>query len=322
MTSPHFSPLSPGANGIQIGRVRENLHLNHGPIDLLIHADGDPAEVRAAYDNASRRFETVLTDLVQELPLLRQELSTGEGDPPARPSGNIARQMFSACRPYRSARLSPMAAVAGAVADTMLSALYEKTSLRRAWVNNGGDIAFSLEQGQRFCCGVVPEIANTGIQGELNIGAGDPVRGIATSGWAAFGQGGRSFSLGIADAVTVLAKNAASADVAATLIANRVDLPERNDIQRCPAEEMDPDSDLSRRLVTTGVPPLTDPECRRALEQGARYARQLRSRGQIHCAILFLQKRFAVIGDDYLSLREATRVERLGHGQEVINPCH
>jgi len=310
MTSPHLSPLSPGANGIQIGRVRENLHLNHGPIDLLIHADGDPGEVSAAYHNASHRFETVLTDLAQDLPLLRQELSTQKCSL-AYPTGNIARQMFRACLPHRSARLSPMAAVAGAVADTMLSALNEKTRLRRAWVNNGGDIAFSLEPGQRFCCGLVPEIVNAGVQGELNISVGDPVRGIATSGWATLGQGGRSFSLGIADAVTVLAKNAASADAAATLIANRVDLPEHNDIQRCAAEEMDPDSDLGQRLVTTGVPPLTDPECHRALERGARYARRLRSLGQIHCAILFLQKRFTVVGSDYLGLYEPIRVDRL-----------
>ncbi|MCP4390819.1 MAG: UPF0280 family protein [Gammaproteobacteria bacterium] len=318
MTSLHTTP---GANGIQIGRVRENLHLNHGPIDLLIHADGDPGEVSAAYRNASHRFETVLTDLVQDLPLLRQELSTQKYTL-VYPTGNIARQMFRACLPHRSARLSPMAAIAGAVADTMLSALNKNTRLRRAWVNNGGDIAFSLQQGQRFCCGLVPEIANAGVQGELDISAGDPVRGIATSGRAALGQGGRSFSLGIADAVTVLAKNAASADVAATLIANHVDLPEHNDIRRCPAAEMDPDSDLGQRLVTTGVPPLTGPECRRALERGARYARQLQSRGQIHCAILFLQKKFTVVGNDYLGLHEATRAERLGHGQEVINLCH
>jgi len=301
----------PGANGIQIGRVRENLHLNHGPIDLLIHAQGEPDEVRAAYRNASHRFESVLTDLVQELPLLRQELPTQEGGPLACPSGNIARRMFRACRPHRRARLSPMAAVAGAVADTMLSALNEKARLRRAWVNNGGDIAFSLEKGLRFRCGLVPEIANAGIQGDLDIGAGDPVRGIATSGWATLAQGGRSFSLGIADAVTVLAKSAASADVAATLIANHVDLPEHDDIQRCPAAEMDPDSDLGQRLVTTGVPPLTDPECRRALERGARYARQLRSRGQIHCAILFLQNKFTLVGNDYQDLHEATRMNQL-----------
>ena len=46
------------------------------------------------------------------------------------------------------------------------------------------------------------------------------MRGVATSGWR-----GRSFSLGIADAVTVLARTGAAADAAATIIANAVDLP-------------------------------------------------------------------------------------------------
>ncbi len=292
------------ANGIQIGQVREDLHLNHGPIDLLLHAEGEPAEVRIAYNNASRRFETVLTDLVRELPLLRRELPTGVVRPEFIPSGNITRQMFRACLPYRSTRISPMAAVAGAVADAMLAALNEKAELRRAWVNNGGDIAFSLESGQSFRCGLVPEIHNAGIQGELEMTKQDPVRGIATSGWPTQGQGGRSFSLGIADAVTVLAANAASADAAATLIANHVDLPEHSGIRRQAADELDPDSDLGPRLVTTGVPTLTNQERRRALERGAGYARELLSPGRIHFAILFLQKTFTTVGGEYLSLYE------------------
>ncbi len=283
-------------DGIQVGQVRDNLHLNHGPIDLLLHAEGEPGEVRAAYENASRRFKTVLNDLVQELPLLRRELSQSSSN--EMPSGCIARQMYHACLPYRSARLSPMAAVAGAVADNMLQALNEYTRLRRSWVNNGGDIAFNLEPDQRFCCGVVPELGASKVEGTLDIGAQDPVRGVATSGRATRGQGGRSFSLGIADAVTVLAEDAAKADVAATMIANQVDLPEHDGISRDMATEHDPDSDLGQRLVTTGVPRLNDDECQRALERGAGYARQLKSLGRIHFAILFLQKKFAVVGND------------------------
>ena len=67
------------------------------------------------------------------------------------------------------------------------------------------------------------------------------MRGIATSGWR-----GRSFSLGIADAVTVLADRAAAADAAATIIANAVDLPGHPAIVRVPACELAPDSDLGR----------------------------------------------------------------------------
>jgi len=283
---------------IQVGQVRDHLHLNHGPIDLLLHAEGEPGEVRVAYENANRRFNTILDDLVQELPLLRRELSTTEVEADETPCGNVAQQMYRVCLPYRAVRLSPMAAVAGAVADTMLVALNEKAQLRRSWVNNGGDIAFKLELGQQFCCGVVPDIGTSKVEGELNIAEQDPVRGVATSGWATRGQGGRSFSLGIADAVTVLAENAASADVAATMIANQVDLPQHDGINREQATEHDLDSDLGQRLITTGVPRLSDDECQQALDRGARYARQLKSLGRIHFAILFLQKKFAIVGND------------------------
>ncbi len=285
-----------GADGIQISQVRDNLHLNHGPIDLLLYAEGEPAEVRIAYENASQRFNTILSTLVDELPLLRRELSQGDTGEPL--SGSIARNMYRACHPYRSDRLSPMAAVAGAVADSMLHSLNKHTSLRRSWVNNGGDIAFNLESGQRFCCGVVPELGSSKVEGSLNISEHDPVRGVATSGWATKGQGGRSFSFGIADAVTVLAEDAAKADVAATMIANHVDLPQHNGIERDMAIEHDPDSDLGERLITTGVPQLNDDECKQALEHGVAYARQLKALGLIHFAVLFLQKQFAVVGND------------------------
>ena len=77
------------------------------------------------------------------------------------------------------------------------------------------------------------------------------MRGVATSGWR-----GRSFSLGIADAVTVFAGTAAVADAAATLIANAVDLPGHPAFARAPARRCDPQSDLGERLVTVDVGPL------------------------------------------------------------------
>jgi uncharacterized protein len=64
-----------------------------------------------------------------------------------------------------------------------------------------------------------------------------PVRGIATSGWR-----GRSFSRGIADSVTVLAKTAAMADAAATVIANAVNVVHPGIVRR-PACDIRDDSD-------------------------------------------------------------------------------
>ncbi len=284
-------------DGIQVGYERENLHLNHGPIDLLLCAEGEPEQVSTAYKYAGQRFKTILGELVQELPLLRSELSNTETATDETPGGDIARQMYRACSPYRASRLSSMAAVAGAVADSVLAAMQQNTRLRRCWVNNGGDIAFNLAPEQQFRCGVVADLGKADIEGELLITERDPVRGVATSGWATQDQGGRSFSLGIADAVTVLAENAASADVAATMIANQVDLPGHPGICREMAEQHDPDNDLGRRLVTTGVGPLKDSERDMALERGASYARELKSHGLIHFAILFLQKKFTVVGN-------------------------
>ncbi|HKA77358.1 MAG TPA: UPF0280 family protein, partial [Pseudolabrys sp.] len=101
---------------------------------------------------------------------------------------------------------------------------------------------------------------------------------------------GRSFSLGIADAVTVLADCAAAADAAATVIANAVNLPNHHGVTRVPAREISPDSDLGERLVTRGVEPLSQLEIDAALDNGIRVATLLRERGLIHSAALCLQK--------------------------------
>jgi ApbE superfamily uncharacterized protein (UPF0280 family) len=123
------------------------------------------------------------------------------------------------------------------------------------------------------------------------IHSGDPIRGIATSGWR-----GRSFSLGIADAVTVLADTAAMADAAATVIANAMDLPGNPRVGRVRACELAPDSDLGERLVTQSVGELEPNEIRDALEAGIRLAEWLRGSGLIRAAALNLQGETRMIG--------------------------
>jgi ApbE superfamily uncharacterized protein (UPF0280 family) len=114
---------------------------------------------------------------------------------------------------------------------------------------------------------------------------------VATSGWR-----GRSFSLGIADAVTVLARDGAAADAAATLIANAVDLPGHTAIVRRPARELTPDSDLGDRPVTVAVARLDPAEAAAALESGHAVAEAFRSRGWIVAAALFLQNQTRTSG--------------------------
>jgi uncharacterized protein len=267
--------MEPQAAMLPDGR---RLHLNHGPIDLIVEAFGPDEERAAAYAQATGRFRTILTELVEELPALR----SASGAAPRRFHGTTARRMEAAVSPLAAKDfITPMAAVAGSVADEVLAALTAGRQLDKAYVNNGGDIALFLAAGQSLTLAVAG--TGNGFADRATIRAGDAVRGVATSGWR-----GRSFSLGIADAVTVLARSAAAADAAATLIANAVDLPGHPAVTRLPARDLAPDSDLGDRLVTQGVGPLSPRDIAAALDLGIERAESLRDQGLIESAALFL----------------------------------
>jgi len=275
---------------VALSRDERRLHLHEGPIDLIIEAWGEAKEVAAALAQAIAAFDGLLAELAAELPLLRQPIV----DVPPALNGNVARRMAAACWPHRAAFITPMAAVAGAVADHVLAAMCRDRFLSKAYVNDGGDIAFHLGSGEQLTCGMVADLRAASIAGRIKLSAAMPVRGIATSGAPTKGSGGRSFSLGIADAVTVLAESAAAADAAATIIANAVDLPDHPGIRRVPAWSLDPDSDLRDRLVTVEVPKLDASAIDRALRAGWEVADALRARGHIYGAVLALQGRFAI----------------------------
>jgi ApbE superfamily uncharacterized protein (UPF0280 family) len=262
------------------------LHLRHGPIDLVIEAWGEPDEVALAYRQAAATFDGLLEALVAELALLRRPV--GEVPPPIR--GPVARRMVEAVWPHRAVFITPMAAVAGAVADHVLAAMCRGRRLARAYVNDGGDIALHLAPGERLTLGMVADIHHPRLDGTIALDAADPVRGVATSGWA-----GRSFSLGIADAVTVLARSAAAADAAATLIANAVDL-DHPAIERRPAQDLDPDSDLGDRPVTVAVGALDPAAIATALARGAAAAEAMLAHGLILGAGLWLKGEFRATG--------------------------
>lgn len=265
-------------------------HFQHGPIDLVISADGDSAAVASAHAAAWQRFEQVLPELVQELPQLRLPVSSSLADCPLQ--GPVARRMWRACKPFAHDFITPMAAVAGSVAQEILAS-YQRPGISRAWVNNGGDISMHLTPGQSLKVGLYADIARLDaaqlqdqflLDGQFSVEAAMPVRGVATSGWR-----GRSFSMGIADSVTVLARTAAQADAAATVIANAVNVNDAR-VQRAPAVSLKDDSDLGQRLVTTGVPPLAPALVLQALQVGLATARALQSEGLIYSALLVCQQ--------------------------------
>ncbi len=273
MTGPHAAILPCG----------RRLHLQHGPIDLVIGADGDRAR---AFQAARDRFETVLAELMDELDALRAPVWSLI----APPTGETALRMHHAAQAFSDGGfLTPMAAVAGAVAETVLDAMVRNADLHRAYVNNGGDVALHLSAGARF--GMEMQTQGRKHLGNIANSHGDPIRGVATSG-----RGGRSLSLGIADSVTVLARSAAEADVSATLIANAVDLPAHPAIRRQPAYCVRDDSDLGDTLVVTGCGWLAPDDRDNALDAGMKLASKLMNGGRIIGASLHLQGNTRTIG--------------------------
>jgi len=266
----------------------DRLHLQHGPIDLVLRAWGAASAVREAYDAAIARFQTVLPELVGELAELRKPMAEKP-----QVEGPVAQRMVAACRPHAGVFVTPMAAVAGSVADEILGVMVEAAPLDRAFVNDGGDIAVHLTEGETLEVALAADFSRgpiPALNGRLSLAHGDGIGGIATSG-----AQGRSFSLGIADSVTILARDAASADVAATLVANAVDA-DHPAVERQPATALDPDSDLGDRLVTTAVGPLPGPVIAAALAAGFARAEQLQRRGLIFDAALVLQGESRILG--------------------------
>ena len=269
----------PGAARMALLPDGRRLHLQHGPIDIVAEAFGEAAEVEAAYRQAGACFATVLDELVAELALLRRPLAHAQ--PALR--GPVARRMVEACWPHRARFITPMAAVAGSVADEVLAAMTAGRSLARAYVNNGGDIAVHLSPGAVLSAGVVNDPDRPGLDDRIVFGAERPARGMATSGWR-----GRSLSFGIADAVTVLAEGAAVADAAATLIANAVTV-DHPAVERAPASSLREESDLGSRLVTVAVGPLPAQAKAAALDAGLAEAQAMQAAGLIDSARLTLQ---------------------------------
>jgi uncharacterized protein len=264
------------------GSKHDRTHWQHGPIDIAMDLHGSIEQTEAAKQAMWLRFPNCLPELVGELAALRSNYSHLKNDAFA---GSIANRMWQAVLPFQAQFITPMAAVAGSVAQELLN-IAKDFGLQKIIVNNGGDVA-------------IYALANEAIKIALLAPAGiaefffNETRefGIATSGWS-----GRSFSLGIADAVTVVAQTASQADAAATMIANAVGPEIRHDvIHRMPASSLKDDTDLGEQLVTTKVGSLPKSLVSQALLQGETYARELLRRKLILSASLSLQGESVIV---------------------------
>lgn len=265
------------------------LHMQHGPMDLIVRAEGAGDAVAAAETAATTRFETILTELVPQLDVLRSPVN------PMRPSvvtGTVATRMVAAVGAFADVWVTPMVAVAGAVAEEICDVIASVGGVTSAYVNNGGDVALHLTPGIDLRVGMVADLATGHPDAVLHVRGDSDVRGLATSG-----AGGRSHSLGIADAVTVVGTRTSICDAAASLIANAVDLPGHPRVERMPARELDPDSDLGNQLVTVTVPALADDEVGAALDAGVVVAEQrLRDVPELLGVVLHLQGHRRIVG--------------------------
>jgi len=263
---------------MHIREENNRLFLQHGPIDIVIEAIGKDQEL--AYKKVKKYFENLLLNLVKDLRLLKKEVQYNR-----KFKNVIAQKMQLATQEFYPEFITPMAAVAGSIADSILEVLTNGFDLQKAYVNNGGDVSFYLSKGQKMKSSIA-SMENTFTEIKYN----HKSRGIATSGWK-----GRSFSFGVADSVTVLANNAAMADAAATMIANSVDIKDHYLIKKQMAKDLYDDSDLLNKMVTVEVGDLSKKDVLKAIENGHMQATKYLHKNLINSALIQLRGYFCIV---------------------------
>jgi ApbE superfamily uncharacterized protein (UPF0280 family) len=249
-----------------------------GPMRLVIHAGvGRVAQPHAAV-RAARESVVFLERLARARPLLGR----GFHDTLARVSEPLALTMIASVEAVGDHDLTPMAAVAGTIADAVADFLVERGQTR-VIVENGGDVAVRTVDGEAVTVGIRTEVGNARPAHVVALDPGRSAWGVATSG-----VGGRSLTRGVVSAATVVAATASLADAAATAVANASRVAD-DAVARRAAEDLDPHTDIPGLSVTVSVGPLAEETRRRALAQSIRRAEDLVQRGVIFGAFAALQ---------------------------------
>lgn len=252
------------------------LEVLHGPLSLRIRAHSDGATDSSSAEEAAKAALGAL----EELAPLRRMLAT-----PAwrlRPSPGwprVLRLMVDAALQTGDHTLTPMAAVAGSIAQVALEAGMH-VGVGTMVVENGGDIALVVAPGDSVRIGVAESIGRRRPTHVVTIDSSSGIGGICTSG-----LGGRSFTRGVAEAAVAVSHTAALADACATVIGNATYVAHPAVEQRR-ARDLDPATDIPDLLVTTRVGSLPDDVVSRSLEQAVSVARQLIVGGTIQGAVV------------------------------------
>lgn len=271
---------------ISAGRI----FFEYGPISMSIEAWNNKKPLTEKCEEACTIAVQTLTDISNQLVLLKKSWVLTSGSK----LYGAAKEMWYAVGCTQDPTLTPMAAVAGTIADRTADWLMEQEATK-VIVNNGGDIALRLSEGELVSVGVIPSLTNEKLINKLEIQQSYKVGGIATSG-----LGGRSFTRGIAEAVTVIAERCAQADACATLLANASFISSPSVVQVA-AKYLDPDTDIPEIPVTIKVDRLTDDEKTISLKNIGIEAENQIKKGNIYGAIVYLQGRHLILPEEFMN---------------------
>ena len=260
------------------------VYLEYGPLNMVLGGWRRGEPLSAELDEAAAVAVHHLKELSRVPDRTGGALFSGEeqkasviSEPPP-----VFSYMCAAVEATGDHSLTPMAAVAGAIADLSVEALRTRGATK-AFANNGGDIALEVGPGEKIVVGIVSSLARGKVTHTLTLTGEEGIGGVATSGY-----GGRGFTKGVADAVVILAGNARLADACATLVANAT-LVESPEVLQVKAETLDPQTDLVGQMVTKEVSALPPEIIKEALKRGEESALCLIEKGIIKGGFIFIQ---------------------------------
>jgi ApbE superfamily uncharacterized protein (UPF0280 family) len=205
----------------------------------------------------------------------------------ARVTEPLAVKMIASVQAVGDADLTPMAAVAGTIADAVADFLFQR-GMTRVLVDNGGDIAIRSSENEPIKVGIRLQPDRQSVSHAVVLRPERTAWGVATSG-----LGGRSLTRGVLEAATVVAGDASLADAAATAVANASYIAD-SAVVRKPAEAIDPHTDIAGLDVTVRVDPLAEKSKELAIDQALRRAEDLIEHRIILGAFVACQGRLAM----------------------------
>ena len=249
-----------------------------GPVSVVVNGEKDGMPFEFDRFRVEEKIRSILEEIKEYLPVLKQKAHKIKN---TNHMSYVPRKMVDAVKVIDEVSLTPMAAVAGSIADAL------KEFLKNEWldlisVNNGGDISIFNKNGRELKIDI----------GDIHTGESSPhllsIEQITDYGLATSGFGGRSFTLGLADSVTVIATTGALADAAATFICNCTNT-ETDQVIRRKASEIDPLTDIPDYEVTIKINDLSNFDIMKSLENGLYNASKLKQLNFIYDAVIKLR---------------------------------